>query len=201
MKKFSLILAVGALAAFLVSPLMAGKKDHGPMIIPISGSEDGETWLSPPTPVFDDEGNVIGLRDLKLGITAHINIPLLGVEDWTLPYVAVLDIDFYDHEPYILKFRSHGEGFIGEDVVLKGSTFGLHRKTSETMTEKYFVSTDVFVGGPLEGVVMTRVSHLDEPYVDPPPVVSSFTGFLYVPAHVNLEDLKNHGKRFGSLNK
>ncbi|MEZ5275026.1 MAG: hypothetical protein R3F07_01445 [Opitutaceae bacterium] len=69
------------------------------------------------------------------------------------------------------------------------------------MTEKYITSTDVFVAGPLEGVVMTRVSHTEEPLVDPPPFTSTFTGFLYVPAHVDLEDLKNQGKRFGSLNK
>jgi len=191
MKKFSLILAVGGLAAFLFNPLIAGKKNHGPMVIPISGYEDSETPpLGPPTPVIDDMGNLIGFRDLKIGITVHIKIPLLGIKDWAIPNIGVLDLDFYDHNPYILKFAAHAEGFIGEEVILKGSTFGLHRKTSETMTEKYFVSTDVFVSGPLEGVVMTRVSHLVEPYVEPPDFVTTFTGFLYVPAHVDLEVVK-----------
>jgi hypothetical protein len=201
-KKFSLLLAAGALAAFLVNPLIAGKQKSGPMVIPINGTEDGETWYNEPTYLFDDEENLIGFRDLQIGVTTHLNIPMLGIEDWALPGYGFLDLDFHDGDPYLLKFKASGGGLFDEgEIIAEGSTFGFHRMTSETMTEKYITSTRVFVSGPLEGVVMTTVAHAIEPLVDPPDYVATFTGYLFVPAHVKLEDLKNHGRSFGSLNK
>jgi len=242
-KNFSLLLAAGALAAFLVSPLMAGHKNahddkiiylkSGDMIIPFHGEGGGEKQLGIQSLAKDENGEVfyppsdiypvdldavppkypqpIGIRRMQLQVTSVVQIPALGIEDWELPGQVVIDIDFYEGDPYLLKFWPStpleyelldpgDEGYIPQRLhgnpPLSGGVFGIHRITStlpvspDTMTEKYIVSTKVFSSGDLAGVVMTQVEHVVEPLFDPPEYNSTFTGFLYVPAHVDLEVVK-----------
>ena len=207
MKRSSISLfAASALVALMFNPLVAGNQKSGdqrsgPMVIPIYGTESDEVVFGVDEYVFDGEGNLIGIRGLQLGVTQTINIPMLGIKDWVLPLFGSVDIEFGDGDPYLLRFSSHGKAIVdGENVWLTGGS-GFHRMTSETMTEKYVTNSGVFVSGPLTGVVITTIAHTTEPLENPPEYASTFTGFLYVPAHVDLEDLKNQGKRFGSLNK
>jgi hypothetical protein len=220
-RNFSLLLAAGALAAYLVNPLFAGQKTvnddkiiylkSGDMIIPFHGEGGDEVVVSYGTPVLDEEGNAIGLRRMLLNVAIIIHIPALGIEDWAITGTGgAVDIDFYGGDPYLLKFwtspaldyqildeddpnyappPAHGE------APLQTSTYGIHRMTSDTMTEKYITSSNVFSNGPLAGVVMTQVEHVVEPLVDPPAYASAFTGFLYVPAHIDLEVVKQCAKK------
>ena len=238
-KNFSLLIAAGALAALLVNPLMAGHKNahddkiiylkSGAMIIPLHGEGGGENVLGfqslaededgqffyPPSDVYP-EGNPIGIRRMQLQVTAVVQIPALGIEDWVIPSQAVIDIDNYEGDPYLLNFwestpleyellKPGEEGYIPPRLhgnpPLSGGVFGIHRITSalpvsdDTMTEKVIVETRVFSSGDLAGVVMTQVAHSIEPLKDPPPYASTFTGFLYVPAHIDLEVIKQCAKK------
>lgn len=208
-------LAAGVLAALLVSPLIAGHKNanddkiiylkSGDMIIPFHGEGGGEVLLNFGNAMFSEDGDLIGTRRMQLQVSSVIHIPALGIEDWLLPSQGVIDIDFFEGDPYLLKFwnaeplefelldpedpayvppPAHGE------PPLSTGTFGIHRKTSDTMTEKYITATSVFSNGPLAGVVMTHTEHVIEPLIDPPPYASTFTGFLFVPAHIDLEVVK-----------
>lgn len=217
MKKYcSMLIAAGALAAFLVSPLMAkpcGDKiiylKSGDMIIPYHGEGGDEVLLDFGNAMMKD-GDLIGTRRMQLQVTAIVHIPALGIEDWVLPGQAVIDIDFFEGDPYLLKFWGsdpleyelldpedpayvpppvHGEPPLSTGV------FGIHRMTSDTMTEKYITETSVFSSGPLAGVVMTHTEHVIEPLIDPPPYASTFTGFLFVPAHIDLEVVKKCAKK------
>ncbi len=104
-KNFSLLLAAGALAAFLVNPLIAGHRNahddkiiylkSGDMIIPMHGEGGGEETISwgqlladeddipifyPQSDIYP-EGQPIGLRRMLLGVTAIIQIPLFTATD------------------------------------------------------------------------------------------------------------------------
>lgn len=220
-KNYSLLIAVGALAAFLINPLFAGHKNanddkiiylkSGGMIVPFHGEGGDEVLISYGTPVLDEEDNMIGLRRMLMKVSVMIHIPALGIEDWVLAGTGgTIDIDFYGGDPYLLKFWSspHLDYQILEEVdpyyapppaygeaPLDTSTFGIHRMTSDTMTEKYITSSSVFSNGPLAGVVMTHVEHVIEPLEDPPDYASTFTGFLFVPAHIDLEVIKQCAKK------
>jgi len=180
------------------------------MIIPYHGEGGGEVLLDFGNPMFSEGGDLIGTRRMQLQVTAIIHIPALGIEDWVFPGQAVIDIDFFEGDPYLLKFWPSGplefELLDPEDPAyvpppahgeprLRTGTFGIHRMTSDTMTEKYITSTNVFSNGPLAGVVMTQTEHVIEPYIDPPPYESTFTGFLFVPAHIDLEVVKKCAKK------
>jgi hypothetical protein len=233
-KDLSLLFAVGTLTALLVNPLFAGHKNahddkiiylkSGAMIIPFHGEggdedvvsygefvqdEEGNPIFYPPSDIYP-EGNPIGLRRMLLGVAQIIQIPALGIEDWLITEgVGAIDIDFYEGDPYLLKFWTSPNldpqlldpddphymppPAWGEPPLMT-ATYGIHRMTSDTMTEKYIVSSKVFSNGPLAGVVMTSVEHVVEPLVDPPPYQSTYTGFLYVPAHIDLEVVKKCAK-------
>lgn len=220
-KATSLLFAAGVLVAFLANPLFAGHKNanddkiiylkSGDMIIPFHGEGGDEVVFSYGTPVMDEQDNMIGIRRMLMSVTAIIHVPALGIEDWVLAGTGgAIDIDFYGGDPYLLKFwvspqldyqileeddpnyvppPAHGE------APLDTSTYGIHRMTSDTMTEKYITSSSVFSNGPLAGVVMTQVEHVVEPLIDPPPYASTFTGFLFVPAHIDLEVVKKCAKK------
>lgn len=199
-KRYLQILAVGALAAFLVSPLMAGYHRHGPMIIPIYGTEGDEIVYEGPDPVFDDKGNMIGLN-VVIGITTTINIPMLGIRNWELPNIADIDLVFGDRDPLILKFTSTGGFQVDGEVISSGQGYGTHRKTSETMSEKHITGSAVFTSGPLEGVYITTTSYTTEPLVGAPPFLGKMVGFMLVPEHVDLRDIRRCAKKSPGKNR
>lgn len=193
-KNYSLLIAVGALAAFLVSPLLAGRNGIGPMVIPVYGTETGETLINGGTPVFDGAGNMIGLDKVEIELDMTLNIPRLGIWGWEIVEYGAIDIRFGDGDPYILLMSSTGGLRIGDEVVLESMGTAFHRKTSATMSEKYITVTGIFTSGPLEGVILSWVTYTPEPLEDPPPFFGKVTGVLYVPEHVDLKDLKRSAK-------
>ncbi|MEZ5275027.1 MAG: hypothetical protein R3F07_01450 [Opitutaceae bacterium] len=105
------LFVVGVLVALMFNPLVAGNQKSGdqrsgPMIIPISGTGGDEVVYGVDKYLFDDEGNLIGIRGMDIEITSIVDIPMLGIEGWVIPVRGLLDLDFYGGDPYILKFRS-----------------------------------------------------------------------------------------------
>jgi hypothetical protein len=158
------------------------------MHIPVVGYESFAAFYNPGTPVYDEDGNVVGVRGLIADIRWELSMPSLGADDLELIAHATINQD--RDGLALLRMWATGEILAGGEVVGHMTAVNLPIQLEGSLYVSLITATGVFFEGPLKGCTFSWTSRfIGGQAANPPTYLAEIKGFLVVPTHVEIGEL------------